>query len=364
MKYTTLHGGDIDSIERELGIDRKNIIDFSANINPLGVSERVKKEIAKNLDCISTYPDFGYMRLKKAIADYTSAKEENILVGNGSTELLGLTIRCLKPKKALILAPCYSEYEREVRLSGGECSYFALREDEDFVPNIDRLISEIHSDNEIDMLIICNPNNPTDSVFKTADIAILSEQCRSKGIFIMIDETYAEFVSDIEHISSIPLADRLDNIAVIRGTSKFFACPGLRLGYGVLSSPELKQKLADLKDPWSVGSLTAKAGEVMFSDKEHIEKTVSLISSERERLKKLISEIKGLKAYGFCSNLVLCKITRDGVSASDVFDSLIKYGAVIRNCGNIHGLGENYFRFCIMNPWQNDILIKGLKEIL
>ncbi|MCD8091134.1 MAG: aminotransferase class I/II-fold pyridoxal phosphate-dependent enzyme [Clostridiales bacterium] len=360
MKYTSVHGGDLDAVERELHIKREDIIDFSGNVNPLGVSERVKKNIIESAGLVSTYPDRGYLRLREEISRYTGAKTENILVGNGSTELIGLIIKAVKPKNALILAPCYSEYEREVRLAGGECSFYVLKEEDDFVPDVNELISEITP--ETDMVIICNPNNPTDSVFKTEDIEKLAEACKKTGTFIMIDETYAEFADNLSEISAVPLAGRLENVFVIRGTSKFFACPGLRLGYGIMSSGELKEKINIMRDPWSVNTLSAKAGEVMFSDNDHINRTHALISAERNRLKERLSRFSGLKTYNLNSNLVLCRILKEGVYAEDIFKALLKYNIIIRSCENIAALGNEYFRFCILSPKQNDILLNGLSE--
>ncbi len=361
MKYTTLHGGDLDGIERALGIDRSLIMDFSANINPIGAPESVKKKIAESVDFISSYPDKGYVNLKNAISRYTGAKTENILVGNGSTELIGLIIKAVKPKKALIVSPCYSEYEREVKISGGDADYFQLKEEDSFIPNVEGLIAAMGNE---DMVIICNPNNPTDSVFKAEDLRKLAKSAKKKNCFIMIDETYAEFVSNIKDITAIPIADCMDNVAVIRGTSKFFACPGLRLGYGIISSGNIKNRIDNIRDAWSVNSLTAKAGEVMFSDEAYKKQVHSLICSERNRLKALLNGINGIKTYRLNANLVLCKIIKKGISAEDIFEYMLKYSIIVRNCENIRGLGKGYFRFCIMMPEQNDVLIKGLYEIL
>ncbi len=361
MKYNTIHGGDLDSIERELGIKRDEIIDFSGNINPYGVSALVKEQIIKNVDCVSTYPDVGYLKLRRAIGDYVGARPDNIIIGNGSTELIGLAIKAISPKKALIVAPCYSEYEREIKLCGGEVDYFVLKESEDFIPNIDRLKNSIIN---IDMLIICNPNNPTDSVFTASQLNDIASYCKEKGVYVMIDETYAEFSEDITKITAIPLTEKYDNLIVLRGTSKFFACPGLRLGYGVLSSEGLKDNIASIRDAWSVNSLTAKAGEVMFSDEEHITKTHDFVKKERIRLKSALSSFNELKTYKLNSNLVLCKILKEGLNSGDVFDSLVKYNIIIRSCDNIKFLGNDFFRFCILKPYQNDMLLSGLNKIL
>ncbi len=359
MSFNTLHGGDLDAAERALGVSWDKIIDFSANINPLGVSETVKRRIAESADCVSAYPDKGYLNLRKAIGEYTGAEPDNILVGNGSTELIGLIIKAIASKTALIERPCYSEYERELSLNGGSCRYLDLKEERDFLPDTDEIISALKG---ADMLILCNPNNPSDSVMKREETEEVVKECQRLGVFVMIDETYAEFCEDLEGITSIPLAEKYDNLAVIRGTSKFFACPGLRLGYGVISNKDLKEKINNMRDLWSVGSLSAKAGEVMFSDKAYIDRTKKLVSGERKRLKAELETIKELKTYNLNSNLVLCRILKDGVEADDIFNYLLKYNIIIRSCAGIKGLGEGYFRFCIMKPEQNNLLLKGIKE--
>lgn len=359
MNFTTLHGGDLDAAERELGISRESIIDFSANINPLGAPDSVRRKIAESTDCVSAYPDKGYLKLRKAVSEYIGAETENILVGNGSTELIGLIIKAISPKNALILAPCYSEYEREVGLNGGKCSFYVLKEEEGFVPDCEDIIKALCG---VDMLILCNPNNPTDSVMNACQIEEVVKACKKSGIFVMIDETYAEFSDKLGEITSIPLVEKYDNLAVIRGTSKFFACPGLRLGYGVISNSVLKDKIQGMRDLWSVGSLTAKAGEVMFSDEKHIKATQTLVFGERPRLKAELLKIKELKTYNLNSNLVLCRILKEGVTAADIFKYLLKYNIIIRSCDNIKALGSDYFRFCIMKSEQNDLLLKGIKE--
>ena len=161
------HGGDLEAIEEYYGIPRHKLIDFSSNVNPLGISPKAKKELAQNLDLISTYPDRKYTQLRQKISKYTGADFESILVGNGSTELISLFITLTHPKKSLIIGPTYSEYEREIFLTGGKAEYYPLKEELNFQLDINHLKTYLSDD--IDLLVICNPNNPTGSFISQKD---------------------------------------------------------------------------------------------------------------------------------------------------------------------------------------------------
>ena len=159
MKLMTVHGGDLDVISREYNIPKNEIVNFSGNVNPLGLPPSVKKAIKENVDCATDYPDVSYVGLRNAISSYTGVKSENIVVGNGSTELISAFIKVSEPKKAVIVSPAYSEYLKEIKLLGGEVELFELMEDKDYMLDVDTLISHITKDTDI--VVICNPNNPT-----------------------------------------------------------------------------------------------------------------------------------------------------------------------------------------------------------
>ncbi len=226
-----MHGGDLDAIERIYGIPKNEISDFSGNINPLGFPPKAAKKLAENISIVCNYPDKKYQTLRDSISKYTGASPENIVVGNGSTELISTFIKSVNAKKAVIMGPAYSEYENAVKLVGSDYKYFELREDEGFKLNIDRLLKEL--DESIGLFIACNPNNPTGTAILTEDMEKILIHCKANGISVMVDETYIEFSDSLQKIYSIPLAAKYDNLFVIRGISKFFAAPGLRLGYGI-----------------------------------------------------------------------------------------------------------------------------------
>ncbi len=352
------HGSDLEKIEQIYGIKKEDIISFSANVNPLGISPKLKEGIAANIDCITTYPDRDYLQLRKCIADYCTTESDNIIVGNGSTELISLFIQIQRPAKALILGPTYSEYEREIALGGGKTIYYPLREENDFVLDVNHFISKLSED--IDMLVICNPNNPTGTAINKQDMRKILDACKECDIFVMVDETYVEFAENIDEISSVSLTRTYTNIAILRGTSKFFAAPGLRLGYAICSNTDLMQTMNQRKDPWSINSIAVIAGTLMFSDKEYIQSTRDLIAKERIRLYDIFEKSTRFKPFRPQGNFMLLKIVEDGITSGELFDRCIRKGLMIRDCSTFPYLGENYIRFCFMNPADNDRLAETL----
>ncbi|SDB08295.1 threonine-phosphate decarboxylase [Pseudobutyrivibrio sp. YE44] len=345
------HGSDLEKIEKIYGIKKENIISFSANVNPLGISPLLREGIAKHIDCITTYPDRDYVELRNSIATYCKTELENIVVGNGSTELISLFIQMIKPKKAMILGPTYSEYEREISLEGGKTIYYPLREDNEFILDPAHFISKLTED--IDMLVICNPNNPTGTAINNHDMRLILDACKECSIFVMVDETYVEFAENIDEISSVPLTRTYGNIAILRGTSKFFAAPGLRLGYAICSNTDLMQQVNQRKDPWTINSIAVVAGNLMFKDDAYIRQTKELIKTERDRMYELFSKSDRYKPYKPQGNFMLLKILEEGLTSQMLFDRCIKQGLMIRDCSTFPYLGENYIRFCFMNPEDN-----------
>ena len=235
------HGSDIEKICDHYHLKKENIINFAANVNPLGLSPGIKKELSANLDLLSSYPDRNYTSLRNTISEYCSIPADYILPGNGSSELISLLIQERAPKHTLILGPTYSEYSRELAFSGSTQEYYHLQESKDFFPDIDDLCRTL--ENGYDFLILCNPNNPTSSAILQKDMKKLLTFCKQKNIFVMIDETYVEFAPDISDVTAVPLTREFDNLMILRGVSKFFAAPGMRLGYGISGNKAFLSKM-------------------------------------------------------------------------------------------------------------------------
>ncbi|MBO5094697.1 MAG: aminotransferase class I/II-fold pyridoxal phosphate-dependent enzyme [Lachnospiraceae bacterium] len=354
------HGSDLEQIEAVYGVKKEEIVSFSANVNPLGLSAQFKSRLARQLDVITSYPDREYRSLRKAIGGYCGAEPAHIFVGNGSTELISLIVRLKRPKKALILGPTYSEYEREIKLSGGSCLYFPLQEAEDFAVDTDRLAVSL-SDGA-DLLVLCNPNNPTSSIIDAAQMREILDACVRLGIFVMIDETYMEFAPDYEKATAVPLTASYGNLVILRGVSKFFAAPGLRLGYAVTGNEALLKSFSEKQNPWTVSSIADAAGKLLFTDTEHISQTRALINQERAAIVRALSEIDGIKFYTPHANFILVKLLNKNLTSDVLFDKAIRQGMMIRNCCTFPYLDHSYFRFCFMMPQDNARLLTCIQE--
>lgn len=352
------HGANLYELSEKYDFSKEELIDFSSNINPLGVSEIAKKHLIKNIDLVSIYPDTNYNSLKKSISNYCNCRSENIILGSGATELISSFTKTTKPKKSLILYPTYSEYENELKKINCDIYRLISKKENDFKIDIDYLIKDINKNN-YELVIICNPNNPTGFTFDNTQIEKILKNTNS---LIMIDETYIEF-TDTKIFSSTNLVDKYDKLFVIRGTSKFFSTPGIRLGYGLLSNKVLKEKINLKTDLWNINIFASIMGEVMFNDYNYINNVFNFIEKERTYLKNNLRNIKDLKVYDSSGNFILCEIKSKKITAKILRDNLIKEKIVIRDCSSFDGLDEFFFRVCILSSDNNKLLIKNLYSI-
>ena len=361
---TQFHGSDLEKIEEIYGIPKEEIIGFGSNVNPLGLPESLKEYLSQHLDVLSSYPDREYRKLREALAAYTGADAKHILVGNGSTELICACIQALRPKEAVVLGPSYSEYERELRLAGSHIAYSDLKEEDEFRLDVEDLKGALAGRPDCSLLVLCNPNNPTSSAIPSGQMETLLDFCGAHGIWVMVDETYVEFAPSYQELTAIPLVARFPRLIVLRGVSKFWAAPGMRLGYALTKDAWLRSAISEHKNPWTVSSIAAAAGEHMFSDSSYIERTRALIDSERGRCLERLSSIEGLKPYPAFANFLLIRILKEDCSAHDLFEAAIRRRMMIRDCSDFHSLGKHYFRFCLLLPEQNTKLLDCIEEFI
>lgn len=352
------HGSDLEKIEELYGIRKEDIVSFSANVNPLGVSPLLRTALAEKIDAITSYPDREYTSLRRCIAAYCGTEPEHIIVGNGSTELISLFIQIEHPKKAYVIGPTYSEYEREIALGGGTTLYYPLKEKDSFRLDVDDFLS--HLNESIDLLVICNPNNPTSSSITRKEMRLILDACKQHDIYVMVDETYVEFADNMDEISAIPLTNYYNNIIILRGTSKFFAAPGLRLGYAITGNHDLIKSINTRKNPWTINSLAVVAGETMFTDTAYITETRELISKERSRIYDILRKHPAFKVYEPSANFMLARILTDSLTSQDLFDCAIREHMMLRDCSTFPFLDHKYIRFCFMYPQDNDRLLACL----
>ncbi len=366
---TDFHGGNIYKIFREKNIDK--ILDYSSNINPYGLPENLKKEIFEKLFVLERYPDPDYIELREKIAEKNNLNIENIIVGNGATEIIFLFMKILSPKKVLIVSPTFGEYERAIKAStladdSVEINYFELKETENFVLNVKNLETEL--ENNYDLLILCNPNNPTGQFLKLKKLEEILKICEQKNTKLFIDEAFVEFVEDWENESIINSKENKENLFVIRAFTKFFAIPGLRLGYGICFNNNLLKKMLEKKEPWSVNNIADLAGQTILDDENYIQKTKEWIKDQKKYMYENLNKIEGLRAYKTEVNFILLKIEDNllekGLDVKNLRKKMLEKGILIRDASNFIYLDKRYFRFAIKDKLNNEKVIETLTSIL
>lgn len=353
------HGANLYELSKSLGFSKSDFFDFSSNINPLGCSNIAKKYVVDNIDMASIYPDPNYIDLKNSISNYCKCLSQNIVLGNGATELISGFINTINPTNALLICPVYSEYEKELNKINCNIDKYFHKVENDFIIDINDLCNTI-SNNNYDLVIICNPNNPTGFTFSKNNIEKL---LKSSNSFFMIDETYIEF-TDIDKFSSTNLVDTYDNLFVIRGTSKFFSTPGIRLGYGLISNTKVKNSINSYLDLWNINIFSSIMGEVMFKDYDFIKNSYDLINNERKYLLDELNLINDLKVYNTNSNFILCEIKSNKLTSSELKSKLLNKRIIIRDCSSFEGLNEYFFRVCVLKHEENKLLINSIKSII
>lgn len=366
---TDFHGGNIYKIFREKNIDK--ILDYSSNINPYGLPESLKKEIFEKLFVLERYPDPDYIELREKIAEKNNLNIENIIVGNGATEIIFLFMKILSPKKVLIVSPTFGEYERAIKAStlandSLEINYFELKETENFVLNVKNLETEL--ENNYDLLILCNPNNPTGQFLKLKKLEEILKICEQKNTKLFVDEAFVEFVEDWENESIINSKENKENLFVIRAFTKFFAIPGLRLGYGICFNNNLLKKMLEKKEPWSVNNIADLAGKTVLDDENYLQKTKEWIKDQKKYMYENLNKIEGLRAYKTEVNFILLKIEDNllekGLDVKNLRKKMLEKGILIRDASNFIYLDKHYFRLAIKDKLNNEKVIETLTSIL
>ena len=353
------HGGNVSEVSRRCGIHEGEIIDFSANINPLGYPPAVRETIAKEADSVLNYPDIDSFDLISGLSEYHGIDRDNILVGNGSTEFIYWIPIVFKPRKALIVIPAFSEYEKALTVIGAEVSYFPTEARSGFSVAIADLCFRLRDG--FDLLYFCNPANPTGLLTSKDELCHVIACASDAGTLCLVDEAFIDFVEEESVKKEI---FRFPNLMVMRSMTKFFGIPGLRIGY-LLAGASCIAKIRENKPPWTVSSLGQRAAAKAILDGAYIKDTRKYVITEREFLRDALGEIPGLKTYGSAANSILVQMdSRVGLNSTEIRDRLAREGILIRDCSTFQGLGTRYFRVAVKRHEENIVLIKRLREII
>ncbi len=344
------HGGNIHKVLREAANGHEQILDFSANINPIGPPEWFRPLISSHLENLVHYPDPEYAEFIKAISEHTGVAGDRIVVGNGTTELLYLIARVLPAQRALIPVPSYVDYVRAAKLGGLAVTTFSMPEALDFALDCAALATAIRPG---DLVIIANPNNPTGrSVDRDALLALA---CDFPESYFLLDEAFLDFQG---HDQS--LGDRAANVLTLNSMTKFYGVPGLRIGYAILPRP-VAQLVRDNQPPWTVNSLAQEFGIMALRDLAYQNKTREICRELRQDLEKELAAVPQLKVYPASANYLFVKIL-DGREAADLARFCLQRGIMIRNCANYTGLDGSFFRIAVRNATENRQLLTVLHD--
>jgi len=361
------HGGDIYSLAEELRISERKVLDFSSSVNPLGVSKKIKAEIRKHLKYLNNYPDPAARRLRKRLAQHHGINPEMILCGNGSTELIYLVTRALKPQSVLVPAPTFSEYERAVRITGGgEIEYFLLDSENGFSINPDQFINTLKSKlissrpapdalRSFDMAFLCNPNNPTGRLLGREDIMEIADAAKDIGCYLVVDEAFMDFRPDASVIRDVTNNPYL---IVLRTMGNFYALAGLRVGYGAFSR-HIVDRLEKFREPWTMNSLSQRAAVVALRDRVFREETFVLMQEEKGFLENNFRKLH-LEFFPSDANFYLLKVD----NADEVIRTLMMKGILLRDCSDFKGLDGRYLRIAVKSHKDNTVLVKELTALV
>ncbi len=351
---TFSHGGNITRLERLTGMPAGRILDFSANINPLGPPEWLRSVVSSTLERIVHYPDPECTALVQAASKRYGVRPEEIITGNGSTEIIHLLPKALNFARALIPVPSYADYHAAVASAGLTVKTLSLREEEDFHLNVARLASELNGG---EIVFLCSPNNPTGLVFDARSLRNLAKD--RPDTFFVIDEAFADFVEDMESLT----VDRPANVAVLISLTKIFAIPGLRLGIA-LASPGIVEAVKQIQPFWSVNALAQTVGEAALQDLDYIERSRRFVSERREELATDLNTIPGLTVYPGTANFLLIRIDRTGIDSISLAEKTLRDGVAIRICDNFEGLDKRFFRVAVRTGPENRRLCEALRRAL
>ena len=354
------HGGDIFGAARNMGGSVGDIYDFSANINPLGPSPVALAAIKDNLNLIQHYPDSRCSELRRALALYLGIPEENMLPGNGASELIYLLARVIGCRQVVVPQPTFIEYAEAVNAAGGTVTAVPMLEDNGFALPVVGLKRELK---KADAIFICNPNNPTGRVEKNVVLRSIVEEATRDGKTVVVDEAFMDFVTNADQCSVLPLLKKNPSLVVLYSLTKFFAIPGLRLGVLVGSVPLIK-KLETKKDPWSVNLLAQVAGAAALTDREYMAQTRQLVKREREFLYRAISLIPGLSAFKAEANYLLVKINRNHINSTQLAAKTALSGVLIRDCSTFSGMGDRFIRVAVRSRRENVVLLEALRGVM
>ena len=370
MTQLIKHGGNVHAVAREQQIPIHKVIDYSASINPLGLPAGVRRALVRAIPCSIHYPDPIGNDLRTQIGAIHKIDPESIVLGNGSAELISLLPRALSIRCGLVIGPTFMEFERALSLAGADCLYVHARAEDQYDPPIRDVCNLLSRKQQIrpikktgarddlqriDTVFLCNPNSPTGRALPVSIIYELLEAVLRAKVRLIIDEAFVDFCGSHSVLAHIR---EFENLIVLRSFTKFFAMPGLRIGY-LVGSRELVHRMRETIPPWSVNNLAQAAAMAALDDKDYRQQSLAFMRQERVRFGRLLRQIPGVRLYPSQANFFLLELPH-GCVAEGVTEWCRARRFLVRNCQGFAGINPNTLRLAIRRPQENDRLVKVL----
>jgi len=352
--YHYVHGGNI--YDEHTGALLEGVLDFSANINPMGIPVSVYQAMVDAISNCHRYPDPFCRELTDKVALFEGVRPSQLLFLNGAAEVLFRLALAIKPKKALLCAPTFSDYEKALKTVNCQIEYYPLSETNEFQLEEDYLdrISP-----ELDVLILCNPANPTGQITERPTLKKILDKAIQCNTTVVVDECFMDLVSGAAQFTAKSWLDDYSNLVVLRAFTKNFALPGIRLGYAISSGEAILLALRENGQDWSVSTTAQAAGIAATMEGQYLIESRSYITNERILLLKQLKHL-GLRPYPSFANYILFRT--DG--KIDLQEALMKKGILIRSCSNYRNLGKEYYRIAVKTHEENKVLLAALQITL
>ena len=344
------HGGGIQQAAAELQRPVTELLDFSASINPLGMPPTVRAAAAAALDDAIHYPEIHAESLVNALAAHHHLDPRHFLPGNGSTPLFALFARTLRPRRALVVRPAFSEYQRALELAGSEIDVFDLDPEKNFTLDVAQLLHRITP--ATDLLLLANPGNPSGARIEASKILTLAHALREQAL-VAVDEAFIDFCPDASLLSAVATHP---NLFIFRSMTKFYAIPGLRIGY--LAGPKnCISRLQGESEPWALSTVAIAAAKTALTATAYTEESLRLIPQLRDQLANGLRNL-GLHLYPSAANYLLLRLAE--ACADDVVWKLRQEGILLRSCSNFPPLDARYLRVAVRTATENERLLAAL----
>jgi threonine-phosphate decarboxylase len=355
MKTRIEHGGNLRDFAMRFHLNENEILDYSSNINPLNIPDSVRRVYLESARELTRYPDPTSRELCQEISKIFSVPGDLVIAGNGSMSLLNLAVRTLAPKRALILEPSFSEYRSLLEGQGAQVQSLYLKEDNDFRFMLPEIVQALRRN---DLLMIGHPNNPTGTAFQRAELLELLATANRHGVFVILDEAFADWVPEISVIDEVR---ENSNFLVVRSLTKFYALAGLRSGFAIGPSNLIERMKGD-QELWSMNRLAEKLSIVALRDKAFQKKTLDWFKQESSSFRKALESLGTFKVYPGLANFILLRLHHHDVPS--LFEALGKKGIYIRSAANFNGLDDSFLRIAIRLKEENQTLIESFRQCL